>query len=75
MFTDKESVKNMINNTSSSCKNCMVLIRSIVLEALKFNVGIEARHVSSKKNFLDDSLSRVQFNDFFYDVDRLGLEM
>ena len=73
LFTDNESVKNMINNTSSSCKNCMVLIRIIVLKALEFNVRIEAKHVSSKSNLLADSLSRMQFGTFFYEANRRGL--
>ena len=34
LFCDNEAVVNMISNSSSKCKNCMVLIRFIVLESL-----------------------------------------
>ena len=50
LFTDNESVKHMLNNSSSSCKQYMVLIRLIVLEGLKWNVRIFGKHVTSKMN-------------------------
>ena len=37
VFTDNESVKNMVNNTATGCKNCMVLVRMLVLEGLIWN--------------------------------------
>ena len=64
LFTDNESCMNMVNNNSSSCKNCMVLIRKIVLHSLIHNVRIYARHVSSKNNDISDSLSRFQMARF-----------
>ena len=73
LFTDNESVMNMVNNSSSSCKHCMVLIRMITLEGLRHNVRIHAKHVRSKENFLADSLSRLNFREFYKDVDRLGI--
>ena len=38
LFCDNESVVHMVNNSSSSCKNCMVLIRIITLHSLLNNV-------------------------------------
>ena len=58
LFCDNESVVNMINYTTRSCKNCMVLIRIIVLKGLLENVRIFARHVKGVKNKFADSLSR-----------------
>ena len=43
LFCDNQAVVAMINNKSSSCRNCMVLIRVIILEGLKWNVLIKAR--------------------------------
>ena len=58
LFCDNQSVVDMINSTSTSCKNCRVLIRMIVLKGLVENVRIFARHVDGVKNDLSDSLSR-----------------
>ena len=60
LFCDNKSVVDMINASSSSCKNCMVLIRIITLEGLKNNVSIKAKHVRTKFNDLADALSRPQ---------------
>ena len=46
LFCDNESVVNMINHTSSSCKNCMVLIRIIVLEAMICNTQVFVIHMT-----------------------------
>ena len=64
LFCDNRSVVDMINNTSSSCKNCMVLIRMIVLKGLIENVRVFARHVEGVKNELADSLSRNKIEYF-----------
>ena len=58
LFCDNRSVVDMINMTSTSCKNCMVLIRCIVLKGLIDNVRVFAKHVEGSKNVLADSLSR-----------------
>ena len=65
LFCDNKSVVDMINNTSTSCKNCMVLIRMIVLKGLVDNVRIFARHVPGVQNGLADSLSRNKFSEFY----------
>ena len=58
LFCDNEAVVNMLNNTSSSCKHCMVLIRLIVLKSMIHNVRVYAKHVGTKENYLADWLSR-----------------
>ena len=64
LFCDNESVVHMINNSSSTCKNCMVLIRLITLESLIQNVRVYAKHIRSKDNGPSDALSRGQLNRF-----------
>ena len=65
LFCDNTAMTHMINNSSSTCKQCMVLIRYIVLESLRCNVRIKARYVSSKDNGKADALSRLDLNRFW----------
>ena len=65
LFCDNISAVHMINNTSSKCRNCMVLIRMIVLQGLIHNVKITAKHVPGSANFLSDCLSRKKFKAFW----------
>ena len=58
------SVVHMINNNSSSCRNCMVLIRMLVLLAMLNNVKLTAKHVTSQNNKYADLLSRLQYRNF-----------
>ena len=67
LFCDNQSVVDMLNHTTTSCRNCMVLIRIIVLKGLVDNVRIFARHVSGVKNVFADSLSRNQIQ-YFHDL-------
>ena len=64
LFCDNMSVVQIINNNSSKCKNCMVLIRIIVLQGLLHNVSINAKHVPGVSNCYSDYLSRLQYNKF-----------
>ena len=48
----------MINFTTTSCQNCMVLVRAIVLKSLMENVRIFAKHIKGTKNVFADNLSR-----------------
>ena len=64
LFCDNQSVVNMINFTTTSCKNCMVLIRMLVFKGLIDNVRIFARHVEGVKNVFADSLSRNKIAQF-----------
>ena len=66
LFCDNKSVVDMINLTTTPCKNCMVLVRAIVLIGLIENTRIFARHVEGKKNIFADSLSRNKIMYFRY---------
>lgn len=65
VFCDNQSVVSMINNSTSSCRRSMVLIRLLTLISLKFNCRIFAKWVKSKQNYLADSLSRGEFRRFW----------
>ena len=64
LYTDNKSVYFMVNKTSGGSKNCMVLIRKLVIHCLKFNVRVYARHLKSKQNAIADSISRFQHKRF-----------
>ena len=73
VYGDNESVLSMVNHTTSGCKNCMVLIRVIVMKSLEYNFRIFAEHISSEDNKIADSLSRLQFSRFKKLKKRYGL--
>ena len=64
IYCDNETVVTIINNSTSACKNCMVLVRIIVLHCLIHNVKLTAKFVRSKDNGIADSLSRFQMDHF-----------
>ena len=64
IFCDNESVCNMLNNSSSSCEHCMVLIRLITLKTLLHNVHIFGKHLKTDLNGTADALSRSQMERF-----------
>ena len=64
VFCDNTVVVAMINSMTSSCKNCMMLIRMLTLQGLKFNRRLRAKYVPTKQNFLADVLSRGQMHRF-----------
>ena len=64
LFCDNKSVVDMINQTTTSCRNCMVLIRILVFKGLIENVRIFARHIEGVKNVLADNLSRDRLDLF-----------
>ena len=61
---DNKGVCGMINNTTSGCKYCMILMRMLTLKCLKYNLRIFAVYIKSKDNDLSDSLSRLKLNEF-----------
>ena len=65
LFCDNDSVVKMINKNSSKCKNCMVLIRKIIVHSMIHNVRVFAKWVSTDKNVLADALSRGDFIQFW----------
>ena len=64
LYCDNESVKFMVNNTSAKCKNCMVLLRLIVLECMIHNVKLTVEYVATDDNGKADALSRGQYKRF-----------
>ena len=64
IFCDNMSVVHMINTNVSTSKNCMVLLRFIVLQSLIHNVKITAKHIVGKFNIFPDLLSRLQYGKF-----------
>ena len=65
LFCDNESVVEMINSQVSRCKNCMYLIRLLILNNLVNNRKVYAKHLRSAENYLADSLSRLQLSRFW----------
>ena len=63
---DNQSVVSMINNSSSTCKNCMVLIRILTMHCMIKNIRVFARHVKTSRNKIADSLSRFHEKCFAY---------
>ena len=61
---DNEVVVHMTNNSSSLCKNCMVLIKKLVLKSLNYNLRVFARHLKGISNVLPDRLSRLRLEEF-----------
>ena len=64
IFTDNEGVVSVVNNSSSTCKHCMNLVRIITLNSLIHNVRFFAKYVETERNEIADSLSRFQHNRF-----------
>ena len=64
LFCDNQSVVHMINKTTSSCGNCLILIRHLVLLSLKLNIRVFATYIRSKDNKSSDLLSRLKLNHF-----------
>ena len=65
IFCDNEAVVHMINKKVSSCRQCMKLIRLLVLEDILANRKIRVRHIKSADNVLSDALSRLDFKRFW----------
>ena len=70
IFVDNESMERMINKACTNCKNCLVLVRLIVLECMTWNVRLFACHVESSKNNFADALSRGQLTRFWHDAEQ-----
>ena len=64
IFCDNQSVMYMVNNGTSSCRNCLVLLRIITLKCLQWNVKLRVRYVRSEQNTYADLLSRNRYDLF-----------
>ncbi len=62
--SDNQSAVAMVNNNTSKCPHCMVLVRHIVLHSMKYNFRIFAEYKPGKDNILADSLSRLDYKTF-----------
>lgn len=58
LFCDNQSVVGMLNNASSTCKRCMILIRIITLISVRVNARFFAKYIKTSRNKLADALSR-----------------
>ena len=58
--TDNMTVTHVVNKQSSRDRLVMILIRRLVVAALKFNVHFQAQWISGKTNVVADFLSRLQ---------------
>ena len=68
LYCDNNSVCGMINSTVSTCKNCMVLLKIIALQSIKFNVKISAEWINTDSNVIADALSRGQWDRFWHNA-------
>ena len=58
LFCDNQSVVAMVNSTTSSCKNCLALLRRLVLHCMTQNVRVFAKYINTKVNVDADLISR-----------------
>ena len=66
IFCDNQNVCNMVNDHSTSCKNCMVLVRIFLLHCLTKNVQVTVEYIECHNNDLADALLRGQIQYFKY---------
>ena len=65
VFCDNMLVVYMINDSSLKCRNCMYLLRMLVVNNLLHNRRVFAKHIRTEKNILADSLSRMDLTRFW----------
>lgn len=63
-YCDNQAVVHMVNNGTSGCRYCMILIRRITLMAMKHNFRLLLKFVKTDENGIADSLSRLDFDRF-----------
>ena len=64
LFCDNISVVGMVNKMPTPCKNCMALLRILILKGMIQNVRIFACHLPGKFNKSSDWLFRRQIKRF-----------
>jgi hypothetical protein len=62
--TDNEALVAIINKQTSKHEDTMILIRRLVLVALKHNIAFKAEHYPGVINCIADALSRQEFRKF-----------
>ena len=66
LYCNNQAVVQMINYSTSSCKNCMKLIRILTLICLDWNLRVFTQFIPTKSNYLADALSRGQMHRFWF---------
>ena len=61
---DNQAVVAIINTQTSKSNNVMILLRSLILKCLQFNIVLKAEHIPGSENALTDALSRFQIGKF-----------
>ena len=74
LFCDNQSVVYMLNSNASKCKNCMILIRKIVLHNIRHNIRLRLKYVESKRNRFLDLLSRHKYKQFRREARQQGIK-
>ena len=69
---DNKAVVEMLNKSTSSCKNCMDLLRLVIMDNLINNRRVYAEYVKSADNNFADVLSRLQLSRFWSLVEKYG---
>lgn len=62
---DNEGVVHMVNNSTSKCSRCMVLIRKLVTHCMKHQLRVFAKHLTTKDNAIADALLRNDLQRFW----------
>ena len=75
MYCDNQAVVAMVNKLSSSCPNCMILLRLIVFTGLNHNFRVFTKYISTSDNYLSDVLLREKIQKFFKLARRDGLQV
>ena len=65
IFCDNKSVRDMVNSQISTKKDCMKLLRLLVLNNIEHNRRLFVEYVESARNDLADVLSRLKFSEFW----------
>ena len=64
MHCDNQAMVQMLNNSTSSCFNCLALVRKLTQKCLQLNFRVFAVYVETDKNYFADALSRFQMDRF-----------
>lgn len=70
-FSDNAAVVAIINKQTSKEKHMMILVRRLVLAALRFNIHFRAKHIPGKLNVFADYLSRLQVDSFRHEASNM----
>jgi hypothetical protein len=62
-FCDNEAVVHVINKQSAKDPTLMILVRRLIMCAMKYNILFKAKHIPGKHNTVADKLSRLQVDE------------